>query len=281
MSEVFAPSATRAESLPAWMWPHLCDLDAPFVAMLWQSLFYRSLHAPVVAVTAVVLGLSVWLVYALDHLLDVSLVLAQKTSRHKFHSRHKQIFMGLAAMVILAVFALVRQLPTRLSHWGMLLAGILVLYLVAVHSGAAWVRRRVPKESIVGILFAAGTCLAPGVGASHPKFILLPGLLFAVLCTTNCLAIERWESGTNSENAAASLTYRMAQHLSGIWWGLVCGSLLLALLYPWLHMVLIAISISALGFLCLDIHKDRFTADVLRVLADAPLLSPLLCFTLR
>jgi hypothetical protein len=47
------------------------------------------------------------------------------------------------------------------------------------------------------------------------------------------------------------------------------------------HMVFAAIFVSALAFLWLDAERDRLSADLLRVLADVPLLSPLLLLRLH
>ena len=60
-------SALSAPAAPArlWLWPNLLSLDAPVVAVLWQFLFARCFQAPVDALAALLLLLTVWLIYGL------------------------------------------------------------------------------------------------------------------------------------------------------------------------------------------------------------------------
>ncbi len=53
-----------------WLWPNLLSLDAPVVAVLWQILFARCFQVPVDALAALLLLLTVWLIYAADRTLD-------------------------------------------------------------------------------------------------------------------------------------------------------------------------------------------------------------------
>ncbi len=53
-----------------WLWPNLLSLDAPIVAVLWQILFARCFQVPVDALAALLLLLTVWLIYAADRTLD-------------------------------------------------------------------------------------------------------------------------------------------------------------------------------------------------------------------
>ena len=69
-----------------WLWPNLLSLDAPLVAVLWQTLFLRCLRAPVRWLPALLLFLTVWLIYVADRLLDARNG-AVTTPRHQFYRR--------------------------------------------------------------------------------------------------------------------------------------------------------------------------------------------------
>lgn len=49
---------------PPWLWPNLLSLDAPVVAVAWQWLFARVFGADLPAVFHLILGLSVWCIWA-------------------------------------------------------------------------------------------------------------------------------------------------------------------------------------------------------------------------
>src|ERR1035437_3449758 len=76
----------RVRESPAWLWPNLLSLDAPVVAVLWQILFARCFQVPPDALAAILLLLTVWLIYAADRTLD-----AWKgechSPRHEFYRR--------------------------------------------------------------------------------------------------------------------------------------------------------------------------------------------------
>src|ERR1700704_1719121 len=69
-----------------WLWPNLLSLDAPVVAVLWQILFARCFQVPVDALAALLLLLTVWLIYAADRILDARRDECH-SPRHEFYRR--------------------------------------------------------------------------------------------------------------------------------------------------------------------------------------------------
>ena len=53
-----------------WIWANVLSLDAPLVAVMWQALLARVLNVRLYALEPVVLALSVWLLYVVDHVFD-------------------------------------------------------------------------------------------------------------------------------------------------------------------------------------------------------------------
>lgn len=58
-------------SKPAWLLPNLLSLDAPLVAVCWQALLAADTGLALRPAAQVALGLTVWLIYIVDRLLDV------------------------------------------------------------------------------------------------------------------------------------------------------------------------------------------------------------------
>jgi len=240
-----------------WLWPNLLSLDAPLVAVLWQILFARCFQVPVDALAAVLLLLTVWLIYAADRTLD-----AWKgechSPRHEFYRRRWRVLLP----VWLAVLGLTGWLAAEHLSPGLFLRGVILLaavgiYFALVHSGIL----RWPKEAAVGVLFALGASLAAWSKVKTPADVATI-LLFSGLCWMNCIAIQRWEGERLDWSPSAAAIV------------LACAAVFLLCAHrPVLGGAELA---SAFAFLLLDRVHRNLSADAVRVLADVALLSPLL-----
>jgi hypothetical protein len=254
---------------------HLLSLDAPTVAALWCWAFGRAARLWLAPWLPVALALGTWLFYVADRLLDARLSSAASLQeRHRFHDRHRRIFLGAAAPVALALAFLVSKMPRSLIVDYCVLGALSLLYLVLVHLPARASGRSLPyfpKEFVVALLFAAASALpawdearrrAMGMPRHHPLLLLCP--LFAALCWLNCLAIEDWEqhSGGRRIRLLALLTIAASS-----------AALTELTTHPasWLA---VAASLSGALFLVLD--RSRITAAGRRIAADLALLTPLL-----
>ncbi len=250
---------------------HLLSLDAPTVAVLWTAMFARCFGLPTPVGTLFPLFLAVWILYAADRLLDANSHCAAPTPghplepRHRFHHTHRRGFRRALVLASLLLAGLVPRLPTAELRLDLLLAAVLSLYFLVLHTGVAHgLHVPLPKELVVGLSFAAAATI-PTL-AQHPDLVrpLLPSaLLFAALCTLNCLLIHAWEdsprTGLPLSNLAAllalaSLATALSQH----------------------RVPPLAISLSALLLLFLDRFKHRLAATPLRAAADLALLTPAL-----
>ena len=242
-----------------WLWPNLLSLDAPLVAVLWQTLFLRCLGAPVRWLPALLLFLTVWLIYVADRLLDARTGWT-KTPRHEFYRRNFRKALNTWIVVLAATAGLVcwgLTYPVLLRGFAMLAA--VFLYLVAVHqlSSGVWVGL---KEAAVAVLFALGTSL-PAWGSVRSPHDALTVVLFSILCWVNCIAIEQWENGP------ARLPVSV---IAGI---IAVGGLVL--LHHDRPILAGAESASLFALVLLDGMHHKLSRDALRVLADVALLTPL------
>ena len=264
------------------MYFHLWNLDAPCVSVLWQLLFARYLHVAVEAPAVLALAASVWVIYACDRLLDVlASGRAWVTRRHRYHRKNAR---GLAVALVFTLVAL--SISCTFLWRPVLQAGLEVIafvcgYFFLVHVLPVHLRPRVPKELLVGILFAVGTCLAPWCRAARATELLLPALCFAALCCLNCIAIEVWEwrRGLSCETPHPVALWA-SRYLRTFLCLIACLSAVSASITGSRGMFA-AILISAAAFLALDSTKHRFSVDTMRLLADVPLLSPIFFLLLR
>jgi len=237
------------------MWPNLLSLDAPIVAVLWQILFARCFGLPVDVLAALLLLLTVWLIYSADRTLD-TFKGACDSPRHHFHKRYWKGLLPLwIGVLCLDGWLAAVRLAAPLFLRGALLLGFVSVYLLLVHAG----KRHWPKEAFVGVLFALGASLVAW-GKIKTSADVATILLFSGLCWMNCVAIQKWEGDKLdwSPGTAALL--------------LACAAGIL--LYAERPVLGGAEMASAFAFLLLDRVRPKLSADALRVLADVALLSP-------
>jgi hypothetical protein len=243
-----------------------------------------ALRAPVLF-----LSFATWLCYVGDRLLDARSSPSPESlrARHYFYGalwRERRSALGVmvvAAALGCAAIALY-GLPASLLASFTALTGVSLLYFGRVHARAARNGTPLAKEAAVGAIFAIG-CLLPGWTAARPEarpHLALTGVLFALLCWLNCVAIERWESHGSISASAHSSTRWAAERLS---WLLAAGGILSGVLgFLWREPTngnfgMLAPCLGAAFVLLgvLESLRRRLSSDALRILADVALLTPL------
>lgn len=265
-----------------WIWLNILSLDAPVVALLWQSLFSRCLHVHIRWPAAVALALSTWMIYAMDRLLDSrSPSQGTRSSRHEFSRQHGKLILGFALLVLPILLWTCAHLRPVVFRNGLWMVAAVAVYFAIVHMASAPIRRLLPKEVVVGVLFSLGTCLATwslagrNESAALQMALITSTLLFAALCSLNCIAIEFWEWRINGATTIDPLTAWLGARLPWIALGIAAISLVL-LPFEAPRPVYLAGLLSAATFIWLSARSDSLPPDALRLLADAALLSPVL-----
>jgi hypothetical protein len=294
MARRSAFSRGAAGLLRGW---HLLSLDAPTVAVSWCAAFLSVVGVPLALPSGrwpvVFLSLATWLCYVGDRVQDArsSLEGPHLRARHRFYGSWWRT--GRASLLTLVSLATVACAVTGLfglsaallaDYVALTLASL--LYFAWVHSGRERSARVLAKEAAVAIIFALGCILPAWSSASTAlRTQLAPaGVLFALLCWLNCVAIERWEgSGVVAVHAHPS-THWAARHLSAL---LIASALAAAMLAVWRHTVGRPTALApylACAFMllaALEHWRLRLSLDSLRIFADVALLTPLLWFALR
>jgi hypothetical protein len=249
-----------------WLWPNLLSLDAPLVALLWQLLFIRCFHAGAgdrnAWLAPLLLVSTVWLIYAADRTFDAWTGDGGRP-RHRFYRRHWRAILPIWTTVLAATACLAwTVLPRALVERGAGLGIAVFLYFAAVHG----THRRWPKEAAVAVIFALGASLASWTHL-ETRADILSVALFACLCWINCVAIEKWERPESQPGESGVPVSALSACV---------GVAAILILHRDRHILAAAEASSAAALLLLDRVRWKLSADALRVLADAALLSPLL-----
>lgn len=277
-------STCRDVRWPLWLWCNLISLDAPLVAVLWYLLFARCFSVHSGSSVPAALALTVWFIYMADRMLDAIRLtpLTTAPARHVFCKQNWALMASAATVGLFLLAGLCFALPLPVFRSGIIVLAAVSAYFAVVHWGSLKVRRYWPKEIVVGCLFSVGTCLAVWTESAPGSQIqiALPALLFAALCSLNCVAIEYWEWDSSSASwpsQPSPLSLWMGRRVGPL--SLITTGASIILLFTSnidTRPLFIAIAFSSLALFQLSRPFRRLTASSRRVLADAALLTPLL-----
>jgi hypothetical protein len=299
--------------IPWWLWPNLLSLDAPLVAVAWMWMFARFWYVKYQDPAVYwILGGLVWVIYVIDRIRDTEKGKKNLRERHRFHWKHRKILITLVVLVTLAsAVGFVLGVPiAMLWDWprgiefgssdlgfsGYLMAfsqavlthGCVVLFFAV---GFFLVGKKAESEndprfpdsflfknSMAALTFSFGTAMGAHFYTFRGPLEMVfsyETLAFAFLCLMNLNAIDLWEREEERNEDFEMRDYLLTLPL------LVLGfvSLLAASFWheyrePFYYSMLLA----SAALLALDHFRARFTARILRVLADVALLLPLPIF---
>ncbi len=240
------------------------------------------------------MALAVWLLYAADRLLDTrdSDTRDSATStrdleeRHHFHRSHRRAFTAGIILASLVLAALVPRLYAPSIRLYSVLGTLLLAYFVLIHASSPSRNHRFPKELAVGIFFSAATFISTVSRQPALRIDLLPaGILFALLCSLNCLFIYAWEHPSrirpewdlDTDDAVHPVTRLALRSLRSVAVITSISGIALALFDPFLPWpVPAACTISAALLLVVNQRRHQFARTTLRAAADLCLLAPIL-----
>ena len=261
---------------------HLASLDAPTVAVVWTIAFSSAAGVHLDTWVLLLIACGTWCVYVGDRLLDAQRAMRLDTldylrERHYFHWHHRRWLIPCACTAAaIAALLIVGRMSSAVRHRDSVLAAAALLYFSGVHSTATlphWIRKRISKEFLVGLLFTAG-CSAPTLArlpsVGWPLIVCLTS--FAALAWLNCSAIERWESsdlmtGISSRSSILSIVFFASAAAMSFVNTRTAGMICIA-------------GISATLLTLLDLTRRRISTLTLRTLADMMLLTPLILLAL-
>jgi hypothetical protein len=273
----------RAVSRRPLLWLNLVCLDAPLVAICWQWIFAHSFDLSVPVGHRAALFLTAWVIYLADRFGDsVSLATGQpKSLRQQFCLRHKTLWLvSIICVAAVDLIVVLRAVDYKTAVPGAIL-GVFTIAYVAINHAYSEIWETIPvKEFAIGSLFAAGTLLAvtPHIFAEGSTMIFA-AILFASLCSLNCVSIAIWERDLDRIQGKHSIATRCANANSLprlLLLLLLADSVLLALFDPGAWPV--ALCLGASGLLLGALRSVPASRDERTAFADVVLFTPLALF---
>jgi hypothetical protein len=239
------------------------------------------------------MALAVWLLYAADRLLDTRDARPREKleARHIFHHRHRKAFLIGIAVAAIALAALLPGLDPTAIRLYLVEGALLALWFLILHATPG--AHRLPKEIAVGLFFSAAIFIPTVAREPGLRPSLLPcAILFAALCSLNCLFIYAWEHSNNRpashrdrapNSQPPHATTRIAlAYLRPLAIGTAALAISAAIFAAHFNRCLVpaACALAAILLLILDRNRHRLAGTNLRAAADLALLTPLLLLPL-
>jgi hypothetical protein len=227
--------------------------------------------------------IAVWMLYAADRLLDARHLNPDPPhhedleARHYFHRLHRSAFLTGIVLAAITLATLLPRLEPAAIYLYLILGALVSAYFILIHATSS--AHRLPKEIAVGLFFAAATFIPTVARRPDLRLTLLPSaLLFATLCSLNCLFIYAWEHpaphATKRSHAITRLTLRNLPLLTIL---VAISSLTLTLLdHQASWPITCATAIAATLLLLLHKQRHAISRVNLRAAADLALTTPFL-----
>ncbi|WKK87049.1 hypothetical protein [Marivirga arenosa] len=159
---------------------------------------YFNADIPTEAILA--LGLTVWLIYTIDHLLDARKLKSKDVFlRHAIHHKNAPYIFGLIAVVTMVLIFILQSLKPYLIGYGLALGFVVFCYLIYVHfiqKTAIWA-----KEWFIALVYASGICLPTFSYIQEiPLILIYFWLQLFILASINLILFNMIEYKTDKQN---------------------------------------------------------------------------------
>ena len=177
--------------LRAYRYVNILSLDTAVGAVLSSVFFAKLISAQVWVFGKLALGLTVWIIYTADHLLDARKVKTLASSeRHRFHQQH---FSALVVVMIMAVVidaVLVLFMRRSLLLYGVSLSIVVGFYLVVSRY------LKILKEIFIALIYTAGVMLPALADREHlmNQFDMLLMFIFFLVALINLLVFSWFDA---------------------------------------------------------------------------------------
>lgn len=190
---------------------NILSIDVALGAVCCSAWFAHYFQVQLRVYALICLGLTVWIIYSADHLLDARKVRGEaSTLRHRFHQQH---FTELAIVLLIAGlidFSLLFFIRAQVLHAGILLIGIVGVYLLM----SRWLSYL--KEIAVAGLYCGGVLL-PALSLNQSA-ITTPEL-FVMLCffltaLINVIMFAWFDHALDVQDGNHSFSTKFGQHFT-------------------------------------------------------------------
>lgn len=162
---------------------NILSFDVAAGTVICASFFAHVMNAKILLQGLISLGLTVWIIYTADHLLDArKLKQEASTERHRFHQQHFK-----SLLLLLIVVTLIDISQIYFLRRIVFIGGLFLTFLVGIYF---LVQQRVPflKELLGTLLYTGGVLLIPWSVSNQLSFpILLLIIQFGITAWINLL----------------------------------------------------------------------------------------------
>lgn len=208
----------------------LTSVDVAVGAVVSASVAMHLRGVVIDGVILTVMGLTVWIIYAIDHLMDIwKLVKPASSERHVFFQQHATVLTRLMAFLLFVDGLLVLWLPVRVVVGGALVGAVSLLYLLMQH------RLHGVKEIFGALLFTAGTWLpAMVLGSTGMRVVDYFAItIFLLIALLNLLVFSRHDEQEDRSDQRTSAATQLGRGQLDQWIRLVWILQILICLIAW------------------------------------------------
>ncbi len=258
---------------------NILSIDVALGAVCSGIFFAHTLRADVTQYSLISLGLSVWIIYTADHLLDAEKVnTSATTSRHRFHQQHFQLLLMvvIVAACVNAVLLFFIRRPALIT--GIVLVILVILYLLIQHS------LKFLKEIFVAIVYTAGVLLPAMTNTElfwkDWNWIVI--VQFALLAFLNLIIFSWFDYENDAQDKRVSFVTIFGKKTSQIFIYLlfILSMTLWVVTFSLRVETAIFFGMNAALFIMVYFHSYFATHDRYRILGDAIFFSPLFVWLL-
>lgn len=254
---------------------NILSLDVVAGAVICSDFFASILHTQVGYDTLLTLGLTVWIIYTIDHLRDAMLIpTLASTDRHRFHQRNFKIILAVLILAMVVDFVVIWFVPPKVVEYGFMLWLIVLLYLVFQRY------LKFLKEFFVACLYTIGVLL-PSISTLQAPLQTVDLILVAKFFITALMNLLLFSLFDQTQDR------KQQQHSFVTWFGasstrvgiLFLGSFnILTGVWLWSfdwRVAAIFIAMNAMLLAVLALQKHLVPNNYYRILGDAVFLIPL------
>jgi hypothetical protein len=184
-----------------YQYVNILSLDVVAGSVICSLFFARIFNTEISLPALMVLALTVWVIYTVDHLRDArSISKTASTDRHRFHQKHFRPVLGVLVVVAAADFILLWFVPSQILLAGVVLWCLVFIYLLFQRYLKFF------KEFVIACLYTAGILLpsmAMGAGEFHPLYSLLI-IKFLITALTNLLLFSFFDHRMDQDHEQES-----------------------------------------------------------------------------
>jgi len=239
------------------------------------SLFFSKIYAVTPAWTSLIsLGLTVWIIYTADRLLDVRDAEGKVSSeRHRFHKDNQRALTFWLVFIILIDAALLFFMPLTIIKRGALLSVIVIIYILFCR------RLHLLKEVFVALLYTAGVVVPVLPERNISLHSTFPLIQFFVIALLNLIIFSWYEREQDLNNKQISLATLQDDRSIGylVFALVIMSSLLSGYMILWLEMYFVSMVLWMMTMILLMLYRQRNLfeyEDQYRLIGDAVFLLP-------